>query len=423
MRLSIRDLKSGMITEMPVISRQGRLLLGQGVILEEKHFRIFKIWGVTEIEVADGKSSLDSRNGERVEVDPDIFRKSREHIETLFSQNDPNHPMVSELMRICCDRLTDQLTRGKVMPIMNDETVRNPLKNSHKMGVEGIEIPSLDKLVNGYIKLASFPDIYFRITEVLNNPGSSTSQIAEVVSKDISLSAKLLKLVNSPFYGLPTRVDSIKRAITLIGSNELTTLALGISILNCFKNIPSRLINMKLFWKHSITCAVTAGLISQYKVGLSEERFFIGGLIHDIGRLILLKTAPEIMKKILIRTISSTQPTYEIEREIMGFDHAELSSRILQKWRFPFALENMVEYHHAPSLAKYGLEASIIHMADIVTIAMGMGVSGELYIPPIEKEAWIILGLSEGTLDPLIRQIDRQVSEIILTFLPDSDMT
>ena len=120
-------------------------------------------------------------------------------------------------------------------------------------------------LVGEDTQLASLPNIFMEITDVLSDPRSSAINIANVISKDPSLSAKLLKIVNSAFYNFPSRIDTISRAVMIIGSKQLSALALGTSIIRIFQDIPSDLVNMKSFWEHSLACGIGARMIASYK--------------------------------------------------------------------------------------------------------------------------------------------------------------
>ena len=158
----------------------------------------------------------------------------------------------------------------------------------------------------------------------------------------------LLRLANSAFYGLPSKTDSITRAVTLIGTKEISTLAMGVLAIRFFKDIPQQLINMKTFWTHSVACGIIAGILAQHKIGFTEEKFFIAGLLHDIGRLIMSMGLPRNMTYAVSQSRRGSTPLYEIEDEIFGFNHTKAAALLMQKWEFPIALKNMVRHHHDP---------------------------------------------------------------------------
>jgi HD-like signal output (HDOD) protein len=146
---------------------------------------------------------------------------------------------------------------------------------------------SVSHLLKGNIDIVSLPTVYTHIVKLLNQPNSSSHQIAKVISKDASLTVRLLRLVNSPIYGFPDKIDSVSRAVSLLGTNELTTLALGITLVKQFKNIPSDLLTMDSFWRHSIHCGLFARNFTEQLDEKAVEKYFTGGSLHDIGRLII----------------------------------------------------------------------------------------------------------------------------------------
>ena len=281
--------------------------------------------------------------------------------------------------------------------------------------------PSAKELIGQELQLATFPDIYFRIMEVLNNPRSSAAQAADVVSKDVGLSAKLLKLVNSPLYGFPSKIDTIQRAVTLVGSNELSMLALGVSVVQYFNDVPSDFMNMESFWKHSIACGIFARIIAGQAFGLSEERFFIGGLIHDIGRLILIKNSPQSAMSVFHVARSEDCVTLDAERRLLGYDHADLARLVLEQWKFPDSLGQMIGNHHTPRNASNAQDAGIIHIADLLAKALEPQDREFLYLPPLDTETWKTLGLAPSMIGPAMNQAGHLLSDIYHSFLgPES---
>jgi HD-like signal output (HDOD) protein len=222
--------------------------------------------------------------------------------------------------------------------------------------------------------------------------------------------------VNSPFYGFPSKIESISRAISLIGSRDVTNLALGISVINYFNKIPPESLDVRSFWKHSITCGIVARTFASQKVGLTEERFFVAGLIHDVGRLTLIKELPDQFRLALLISRAERIALHEAEREVFGYNHAQVGGMIFKKWRFPATIERPIRFHHKPESSMNSLEPAIIHVADILAVAMHLGMGGSSYVPPLVEEAWDILGLTTGVLHLALTQADRHISEIERTF-------
>jgi HD-like signal output (HDOD) protein len=276
------------------------------------------------------------------------------------------------------------------------------------------------ELLTGYIEISSLPLIYTRLNDAVNNPRASIADIARIISEDAGLTARLLRIVNSAFYGIPTRVESIARAVTIIGTHELRALALATSVTTMFKGIPEDLANMELFWRHSIACGVAARILATYRRLPNAERFFIAGVLHDIGRLVMFMKVPDKSREAMVRSQEVGEPLFVSEREVMGFGHASVGSLLLEAWRFPQGLEEAVGFHHNPNAAtRYPLEAAIVHLADIICHAMQLGTSGEKFVPSLEKEAWDQVGLPVSILSPVLVQLESQFEDVVRTMLAD----
>jgi len=278
------------------------------------------------------------------------------------------------------------------------------------------------ELLSGYVEVSSLPLVYTRLNDAINNPRASISDIARIISEDAGLTARLLRIVNSAFYGIPTRVESISRAVTIIGTHELRALALATSVTTMFKGIPDDLANMDLFWRHSIACGIAARILATFRRVPNAERFFIAGVLHDIGRLVMYIKIPDQSREAIIRSRDIGEPLYVSEREVIGFGHASLGSLLLEAWRFPNGLEEAVGFHHNPNgAARYPFEASLVHLADIISHAMQLGTSGEQFVPPMEKEAWDRVGLPLSILSPVLVQLETQFEDVVRTMLTDEN--
>lgn len=278
----------------------------------------------------------------------------------------------------------------------------------------------LDDLLKGYVEVSSLPMIYYKINDAINHPRTSMADIAKIIRDDPGLTVRLLRLVNSAFYGFPSRIETITQALVIIGTNQLRDLALATSITHLFEGIPEDLISMDSFWRHSIACGVGAKTLATYRNETNVERFLIAGMLHDIGRLILYKREGELAQELLLQSRSEQDLLFRIEQERLGFDHAVLGSRLLQLWNLPVSLVEAVAFHHTPQKAlPYPIEATLVHLADILVNALKWGSSGESYVPPIDEKAWERAGLSISILSSLIDSMDQQMDEIVYSLLKD----
>ncbi|MDH5472702.1 MAG: HDOD domain-containing protein [Gammaproteobacteria bacterium] len=223
----------------------------------------------------------------------------------------------------------------------------------------------IDKLVAKNKKLGSLPEVVHRVFAAMDDPNSTATQIGKVINEDPALTGRLLKLVNSPFYGFRSKIDTVFRAIALIGHNELRSVVLATSALKVFSGIPSDLVNMSLFWKRSLYMAVVARVLAAFKREKEIERFFIAGLLHDLGSLLLYLELPDEMTNAMTRNKNERIPLWEAEKDELGYDHAEVGGALLKSWNLPPVLCEAVRYHLYPERAssEYRDAANLLHLA------------------------------------------------------------
>ncbi len=276
-------------------------------------------------------------------------------------------------------------------------------------------------LLRGYVEVSSLPMIHLRLEEAINNPKKSMSDIAKIIREDPGLTARLLRIVNSAFYNFPSKVETISQAVTIVGTQQLSALALATSVMKMFKGLPEDLVSMDSFWRHSIACGLAARLLGTHRRESNAERFFVAGMLHDIGRLVMYTKLTEPSRDILTTARTENQILHEVERERLGFTHAVVGGVLLQTWKLPTSLEEAVMYHHSPMAAtRFPVEAAMVHVADIIVHSMGLGSSGETFVPPLDPEAWNRLNLSPSVLSSVEDQIDLQYQDALQTMLTDA---
>ena len=272
---------------------------------------------------------------------------------------------------------------------------------------------SVEELAKGAAGIPSLPQIYGQLTEALDNPRASTWQIADIISGDSGLAARLLRLVNSAFYCFPSKVESISHAVLLVGTEQIRDLALATSILRSFKGISADLVDMESFWLHSVATGVTARVLATHRREANSERFFVAGVLHDIGRLLMYKSFPDEAREALSRARHRAAPLLEMEREVFGFDHAAAGGVVLHAWGLPPSLTEMVRCHHTPADARrYPVEAAVVHVADVIVTALELGNGGDEAVPRLSPTAWKCLGLPESVLGVVAEQVERQVDDV-----------
>ena len=267
-------------------------------------------------------------------------------------------------------------------------------------------------------ELPSLPQIYFQIRKAINEPTMSMEEIGSIISKDSSLSASVLRYANSAIYGTSQRIDTVTRALVRIGTQEINSILLGATITSLFKGIPEDLINMQLFWKHSISCGIMAKCIATYLDLADIDRYFTAGLLHDLGKLVLYKNMTEESKRILINCVKNKKLHHLEEKEILGFDHTYVGEILLAKWHIPDSIKTMIIFHHNPENTKNQFRGtSILHLADIIVNGLQFGNSGAYFVPILSEEAWKSTRLSPAMIPPIINHAEVQIKDTIQSII------
>ncbi len=269
------------------------------------------------------------------------------------------------------------------------------------------------QMIRGIDQLGTLPTIYAHISELVDSPTSSASDVGKVISGDQGFTAKLLRLVNSAFYGFPSRIDTVSHAVTIIGFKQLKALLLATSVMGMFKNMGNDVsLNMEEFWKHSIGCGLGGRVLAIYSAQESPESYFVAGLLHDIGRMVLLDTYQDRYREVFSEVSENNRLVYEAEMDILGFTHETVGEELISSWNLPKTLRTAVGYHHHPNRVKSpGGHADIVHIADILTHAFEIGSSGERFVPPLAPEAWKRVGLPKSIIESILGKIEEQFEE------------
>ena len=298
---------------------------------------------------------------------------------------------------------------------------RQRFSNSYQE--QAVEKPKITphELVSGVVRLGSLPEVCIRVNEMLDDPKISASDIGKIISQDPGLTARLLKIVNSAFYGFPSRIETVSRAVTVIGLRELRGLVLAASAVEAFSKIPNDILNMVRFWRHSVYCGVVAKLLAQRCDVLHSERLFVAGLLHDIGKLIISHRLPTQAREILRLQRETDLPEIQIERQVLGFDHAHVGGELLKVWQMPKTLMSAVRYHHEPNETDDAIiDTSLVHIANGMTFIAEQGLDAEGKGDEILLYAWQTSGLKPEVMDEIFQQAGELFTEALESILPRS---
>ncbi len=272
-------------------------------------------------------------------------------------------------------------------------------------------------LVSGTENLVSLPEVYFRVKALLQDPDAGAADLAEVISCDPGLSARFLRVANSAYFGLRGRVETVSRAVAIMGMQQVHDIVLATSVARAFSGLPSTLVDMEQFWRSSVYCAIVSQRLAVRCDVLDSERLFVEGLLRDVGHLVMFLKVPDQVRQALVHAQREQRPLHRVERELIGCDYAEVGGELMSVWGLPENLTMAIRYHTEPSMAdEHRLETGILHIAAGVT-ADSANVGN---IPPFEIEsvAWEATGLSEADLDEAKGSANQELSNVLDLFFP-----
>lgn len=266
-------------------------------------------------------------------------------------------------------------------------------------------------------ELPTIPNIVLKLNALIADPEIPLHDIADLIKEDQVLTTRVLKLVNSSYYGFSEKTSSLTQAIALIGVRETKNLVFTSKTFDifssCYKKLGS-IFNILDLWKHSLGTAAIAKNIATLIKYPDTESLFISGLVHDIGKVVEIKCLtdyiPELFEMIEKESISISQSEYNL----WNISHTEIGKTLLEMWDFPEMLIESVAYHHNPHLAsKYATETAIIHLADCLCYEMGVGSGGNKIPPEIIKETWNTIGIDESEKEHIITLASNDITNLI----------
>lgn len=270
---------------------------------------------------------------------------------------------------------------------------------------------TVDDLLKGDLQLTSPPVIYFELQKVIENPSKSFADAAFIIEKDAALALKLMKIVNSAFYGFPSSITSVTKAITIIGVRELQSLVLGAVIIDRFSNLPGNIISMQDFWARSVKCALIAKELDANLGSKYRDAVFLSGLVHDIGQLVFFRRLPELAREVELRLQSKRDKTSSdeimVEEDIIGFDHYQTGAALCRLWKLPEIIYESIRLHNHPD------DAGSYH--EIAAIARLANSYCKLEVIP-DTVLVNNLGVSAGEMNQILESVSEQFDEIFRLF-------
>lgn len=268
------------------------------------------------------------------------------------------------------------------------------------------------QLVSRIENVPTLPTVVARILAATQDPDTSAEDVNRIILSDQALTAKVLKLVNSAFYGFPRRVGTVTEAIVILGFGTIRNLAITASVFKVFGKQGSGRFDHSAFWRHCLGVGVVSRVLAP-KMGIANrEDVFVAGLLHDLGKVILDQHCHEEFLEVQSRVESNSCTIYEAECEVFGVSHAEVGMWLAERWNMPDFLSMAIGLHHRPGEAPEHLPvASLVHVADVLTRFKGIGNAGDPVQLPFQTEALERLKFKKEYLDVVMGSIDKELDE------------
>jgi putative nucleotidyltransferase with HDIG domain len=270
---------------------------------------------------------------------------------------------------------------------------------------------TIDDVRHSLQDLPSLPVVVMELLGSIDQDDVDISVLARKVSLDQALTAKTLRLANSSSAGLQVRVTTIQQAITYLGFQATRNLITAAAVTGCFPAGKCPGFDHRVFWRHSIATAACARVLAR-RMRLNQDFAFTAGLLHDIGRLVLVTSYPERYAAVLARRQRDDRQLLEVEKEVLGVDHVMAGAALAQHWQFSDTMHHAIAYHHAPEAPGAGFLATIVHVANAIVHALDLARDDNELVPPVSMVAWTALGLSQEAYLHVFRETEMQFEEM-----------
>ena len=261
--------------------------------------------------------------------------------------------------------------------------------------------------------IATLPEVLARIIAVVQDESTTALDLADEIGRDQALAMRVLRVVNSSFYGFPRSISSIPEAVVILGFNEIERLALTISVINLFGKSPAQVRALHNLWRHSLACSLAAGTLEQHfrRVYPEISGAHLAGLMHDIGKAVIAQYFPDDLARVIQMMESSGCSAYEAEYEVFGgITHCEIGAWVAERWRLPVVFVESIAGSHRPSeVPGNPIMPHATHLADTLVNMMGIGALNDQpqALPP-NPESLEKLPIDEGIMTRIQERLDKQ---------------
>lgn len=269
------------------------------------------------------------------------------------------------------------------------------------------------QILDGIEKVPTLPTVVARILHLLENPKTSVEDVTRIIRMDQALTARILKIVNSAFYGFPRQISTVTQSIVILGFNAVKSLALSASIVQIFGTKGREGFDLEAFWEHSISTGVIANMVGRRINYPLPEECLIAGILHGIGKLIFDQYLHNLFVEAVKKARKDKKLLQHAEREIFGTDHCRVGAMLAEKWKLPLQLVESINYYPVPAQANFNPTlVSLVHVGNYVARKKRCGDPGDIVVPKLSEDALRILKLTKTDIDHIIRDSQADLAKV-----------
>jgi HD-like signal output (HDOD) protein len=267
--------------------------------------------------------------------------------------------------------------------------------------------------------LVTLPDIYWQLKEILDSHDYSMQDVAQLIVYDPGMTARMLRIVNSAYFGFASKIETVNHAVSILGVQQIRDLVLATAIADALGDYECEHLDVKQFWLRSVYRAIAARNLAGVCSLMDGERMFVAGLLSGIGHLIMYQSIPVLAQQAQREADASEKPLHRVERDLIGFDHAQVASALMKNWQLPDSLVAVIEHHLEPDpAAEYLLDTAIVHIAALIGEAFAQNRPLDEVLVNVDGHAWDATGLDIGRCEAVDIEVSEQLNSVVNMLFP-----
>ncbi|MBI1891938.1 MAG: HDOD domain-containing protein [Burkholderiales bacterium] len=277
-------------------------------------------------------------------------------------------------------------------------------------------IGTISDIIKRVRDLPSLPAVVMDLMTCIDQEGAGARTLGERLARDQALAAKTLRLANSSFYGMQRKVSSIPQAIAILGFDSVRTMVAAVAVAGAFPAVRAGRFDFEIFWRHAIASAICAKVVAK-QMRIDGDQAFVAGLLHDIGRLVLVMHFPQEYEAVLDYRTANQCRLRQAELDILEIDHAQVGRMLAEHWKFPVPIQNAIASHHDPVLGPVGALATAVQVANCITFSMARTDEEKNLPSGLTDRMLAVLGISEVVGQEILNTTKLQFEEVCRVLL------